>query len=262
MSHRPWLLEEATLPDVREREWEVAVIPWGATEPHNLHLPYGTDSIQAAAVAAEAARQAFEQGAGVIVLPTQPLGVNGQQLGFPMTLNLHPSTQAQILGDLIESLEHHGVRKLLLLNGHGGNDFRQMIRELQLGTEIFLCAVNWYTVLPGAEFFDEPGDHAGELETSVVMHLRPELVRPLDQAGPGRGRSLRLSGVQEGWAWAPRDWSQVTEDSGVGDPRAASPEKGERFFRAVSSRLADFLVELSEADPDGMYQDAPPAGLE
>ncbi len=254
MADRPWILEEATLPEVRGRDWEVAVLPWGATEPHNLHLPYGTDSIQAAAVARESARQAFEAGAGVIVLPTIPIGVNGQQLGFPMTLNLHPSTQVQLLRDLIESLEHHGVRKLMVLNGHGGNDFRQMIRELQLETGIFLCAVNWYTVLPADRFFDEPGDHAGELETSVVMHLRPELVRPLDEAGPGQARSLKLSGFREGWAWAPREWSQVTEDSGVGDPSAATAEKGERFFDAVTGRIGDFLVELAGADPEEMYE--------
>lgn len=253
MSGRPYVLEEATLTSLEECEIDVAVLPWGATEAHNLHLPYGTDSVEAERVAVESARLAWERGAGVIVLPTVPFGVNVQQLDIPLTLNLNPSTQALLLGDLVESLEGHGVRKLCIVNGHGGNEFRPMIRELQGRSDIFLCAVNWWTVLPGADYFREPGDHAGELETSVMMHLTPGYVLPLEQAGPGEARKFRITGLREGWAWAPRDWPEVTADTGVGDPRDASPEKGERFFRAVTERIAGFLVELAEADPDDLY---------
>ncbi|MDH5589070.1 MAG: creatininase family protein [Gemmatimonadota bacterium] len=237
--------------------YEVAILPWGATEPHNLHLPFGTDSIQAESIAAETARLSWEAGARVVVLPTIPLGANAQQLSTPLTLNLDPSTQARILEDIVGSLEHHSVPKLVILNGHGGNDFRQMIRELQSRTEVFLCAANWYTVVDPTSYFDIPGDHAGELETSIMLHVSSHLVLPLTEAGDGRAKVFKVRGLREGIAWAPRDWAQVTADTGVGDPSAASSEKGSRFFTAVTERLAAFVTELAEADVRHMYE--PPA---
>jgi len=254
MSGRPWVLREAALAATQAFHYEVAILPWGATEPHNLHLPFGTDTIQAEAVAAEAARLAWEGGARVVVLPAIPMGANAQQLGTPLTLNLDPSTQALVLEDVVSSLEHHGVRKLLILNGHGGNDFRQMVRELQASTEVFMCVSNWWTVAPAAEYFEVPGDHAGELETSVMLHLAPEWVRPLEEAGPGNARTFRMRALREGVAWAPRDWAEVTGDTGVGDPAAATAEKGRRFVEVVARTLADFLTELASADLDDLYE--------
>lgn len=253
MGGRPYVLEEAALAAVRPVDHEVAVLPWGATEPHNTHLPYGTDSIQARAIAAGAARIAREAGAGVVVLPTIPFGANAQQLEAPLTINLDPSTQARVLADVVASLEHHEVHKLLILNGHGGNDFRQMVRELQARTRVFLCACDWYRVIDPAAYFDVPGDHAGELETSVMMHLTPQWVRPLSEAGPGAAKVFRVRALREGWVWAPRDWARVTDDTGVGDPSAASAEKGARYVEQVTKALGSFLVELAEMDPGDAY---------
>jgi creatinine amidohydrolase len=254
VSGRPWVLREAALAATGAVEYEVAILPWGATEPHNLHLPFGTDTIQAEAVAAEAARLAWERGTRVVVLPAIAMGANAQQLGTPLTLNLNPSTQGLVLEDVVASLEHHGVLKLLILNGHGGNDFRQMVRELQARTEVFLCVSNWWTVESGAAYFDDPGDHAGELETSVMLHLEPDWVRPLEEAGPGTAKTFRLRGLREGVAWAPRDWGRVSDDTGVGNPSAATAEKGRRFVEAVTRTLADFLSELADADVDDLYE--------
>lgn len=256
MSGRPHVLGEVALGPGRRVECEVAVLPWGATEPHNLHLPFGTDTFQAAAVAAESCRLAAEQGASVMALPPVPFGANAQQLSTPLTINLDPSTQALVLADVVDSLAHHGVRKLLILNGHGGNCFKQIVRELQPKTSLFLCTTNWWSILDPAEYFDEPGDHAGELETSVMLHLHPELVLPLEQAGDGAEKRFRLRGLKEGIAWAPRDWARVTDDTGVGDPRLATGEKGARFFTRVCTTLADFLVELSDADVQDLYESA------
>jgi creatinine amidohydrolase len=150
-------------------------------------------------------------------------------------------------------LDEHGVGKLGILNGHGGNDFRLMIRELQPTVRLFLCTINWYACLDPKPFFDEPGDHAGELETSLVQHLTPDLVRPLGEAGDGRARRFTVAGLRDGWAWAPRRWTQVTDDTGTGNPHAATPEKGARYFEAVSERLAGFYAELASADPDHLY---------
>jgi len=253
MAGRPYVLGEVALKTSRDIKYEVAILPWGATEPHNLHLPFGTDSIQVEAIAIEAARMAWESDARVVVLPTIPMGANAQQLDTPLTLDLRPSTQATILRDVVKSLEYHGVPKLLVLNGHGGNDFRQMIRELQGDTSMFLCAANWYTAVDPDGFFDEAGDHAGELETSVMMHLTPDLVLPLDQAGPGQANVFRVRGLRDGVAWAPRHWKQVTTDTGVGDPKESSAEKGGSFFKAVTQTLGEFLTDLAAADPDDMY---------
>ena len=250
---RPYLLAETTWKSVRDGGYAVAVLPWGATEAHNLHLPYGTDCIEAAHLAAEAARLAWERGARVIVLPTVPFGVNTGQLDIPLCLNMNPSTQAALLRDLVDSVERAGIRKLVLLNGHGGNDFRAMIRELQPARALFLCTVNWYSALDPRPFFSEPGDHAGELETSVMLSIAPELVLPLEQAGPGKARQFVVQGLREGWAWAPRRWTQVTDDTGVGNPAAASAAKGAEFLRAVGERLAGFLTELAAVDADSLY---------
>src|SRR3989442_1481880 len=187
---RPYLLNELTWKTVRDTRYEVAVLPWGATEAHNFHLPYTTDNIETERIAALAAGYAWERGARVVVLPLMPFGVNTGQLDIPLCLNLNPSTQSLVLRDLAASLAGQGISKLVILNGHGGNDFRQMIRELQPAVSLFLCTVNWYQVVDAKAFFADVGDHAGELETSVMLHVAPELVRPVSAAGhPQRVRS-------------------------------------------------------------------------
>ena len=250
---RPYILAEATWKTVAATPYEVAVLPWGATEAHNYHLPYATDTIQCDALAAESARLAWERGARVVVLPTVPFGVNTGQLDVRLCLNMNPSTQAALLADLVHALEGQGVRKLVVFNGHGGNDFRQMIRELQPRVGLFLCALNWWTLASPRTFFDEPGDHAGELETSVMMHLVPDLVLPLSEAGAGQARPFKVRALREGWAWAPRQWTKVTADTGTGNPAAASAAKGARYFEAVTGQIAGFFAELAAADPDDLY---------
>ncbi|GAC1659082.1 MAG: creatininase family protein [Gemmatimonadaceae bacterium] len=253
-SGRPYVLAETTWKSVREIAYEVAVLPWGATEAHNYHLPYATDTIQCDTLAVESARIAWEAGARVVVLPTVPFGVNTGQLDIKLCLNMNPSTQAALLRDLAAALEGQGVRKLVLFNGHGGNDFRQMIRELQPNTPVFLCALNWYSVISPKEYFDDPGDHTGELETSVMLHAAPQLVAPLHQAGAGTERRPRIAALRDGWVWTPRRWTQISADTGVGDPSRATAEKGRRYVAAVAARIGAFLTELAAADPTRLYQ--------
>ncbi len=257
MPARPYILAETTWKTVREMAYDVAVLPWGATEAHNYHLPYGTDNFECEHIAAEAARLAWDAGARVAVLPILPFGVQTGQLDIPFCLNLYPSTQAAVLGDLARSLEGQGVRKLVVLNGHGGNDFRSTIRELQPRVKIFLCVTSWYQVVDAGDYFDDLGDHAGEMETSIMLHIAPALVRPLSEAGEGKERRFRIAAFREGWAWAPRQWAQVSTDTGIGDPGAASQQKGERYTSAVVERLSRFLVDLAAADPDDLYENQP-----
>ena len=254
MTERPYVLAESTWKQVQTTSYSVAVLPWGATEAHNYHLPYATDNVQAEQVAIRAAARAWASGARVVVLPTVPFGVNTTQLDIKLCLNMNPSTQLALLGDIVASLEGQGIHKILILNGHGGNDFRQMIRELQPRTRVFLSTINWWSCVDVKRFVTDPGDHAGEAETSAMMHLSPELVRPLEEAGPGRARASRLRGVREGWAWAPRRWTQVTADTGIGDPSRATAANGEAYIGAAVERIADFLVELAQISLDDLYE--------
>ena len=253
MPGRPYILAETTWQAVRETRFEVAVLPWGATEAHNYHLPYATDNIQCEYVAAEAARRAWDAGARVVVLPTVPFGVQTGQIDIPLCLNMNPSTQAAVLADLAHSLDVQGVPKLVILNGHGGNDFRQMIRELQPKVKCFLTVVSWYKVVDPKGHFSDLGDHAGELETSVMLHIAPDLVQ-MSAAGDGHEKKPRIQAMREGWAWAPRQWTKVTADTGIGDPRAATREKGERYFNKTVQRLGQFLADLARIDPADLYE--------
>ena len=253
MPPRPYILAESTWAEVRELTVETVVLPWGATEPHNYHLPYATDNIETERVAAESARLAWEQGTRVMVLPAVPFGVNTGQLDLALALNMNPSTQFAVLGDLARALAGQGVKKLVIINGHGGNDFRQMIRELSPTVPLFISTINWYGLATPATHFDEPGDHAGELETSVMLHIAPDLVRSLGTAGPGAARRFRVPGLRDGRAWAPRQWTKVTADTGTGNPAKATAEKGARYLEVVCAQIAEFLVDLAAADLDDMY---------
>lgn len=255
MPARPFILAQSTWKTVKDTAYSVAVLPWGATEAHNYHLPYATDVIQCDHIAAESARRAWQRGANVVVLPTIPFGVNTGQLDIKLDINMNPSTQAAVLHDVVDALSGHGIEKIVVLNGHGGNDFRQMIRELDPKfPKLFICTLDWYRVVNPHDFFDEPGDHGGEMETSLMMHLAAERVLPLSEAGDGAERRFRLRGVQEKWVWAQRQWIAATKDTGVGDPAKASAEKGRLFFDAIVAKTADFFVELDAGDINDMYE--------
>lgn len=253
---RPYILAEASWKTVKATPYEVAILPWGATEAHNYHLPYATDNLQCDHVAAEAARKAWEREAKVVALPTVPFGVNTGQFDIKLDVNMYPSTQAAVLTDVAEALSRQGISKLVVMNGHGGNNFKQMIREVGAKrSDVFICTLNWFEAVDWHEYFDEPGDHAGEMETSTIMHIAPHLVRSLEEAGSGEERSFKIGGLREGWVWAERQWSEITKDTGVGDPSRATAEKGERYLEAITDEIAEFLVELASADTDDLYEE-------
>ncbi len=252
---RPYLLAECTWKDIKDRSIELAILPWGATEAHNYHLPYSSDIIESEHIAAAAAEKAYNQGAKIIVLPTVPFGVNTGQIDIKLDLNINPSTQAIILNDLIEVLNRQKIYKLLILNGHGGNDFKQILRELGLKfPKMFLSYCNWYSSVNKAEYFDNTGNHADEMETSLLLHLSPELVLPLAEAGYGVEKKIKIDGIKEGWAWKERKWSETTEDTGIGNPMRATKEKGERYFNAVTDKVGQLFIDIANADLDDLYE--------
>ena len=252
---RPYILSESHWKDVKNTDFELAVLPWGATEAHNYHLPYGTDNIEAECIAAEAARIAWEKGAKLTVLPNIPFGVNTGQSDVKLDINLYPSTQLIILSDIAETLNRHGIRKFVIFNGHGGNDFKMMVRELgRKYPDMFICQCNWFQWAGIEGLFEEIGDHADEMETSLLLHLTPQQVRPLAEAGEGKEKKFRIRALREGWFWAERRWTQVTEDTGIGNPKAATREKGEKYFKSLTEAIANAFVELAASDINNLYE--------
>ena len=242
--------------EVKDENYELAILPWGATEPHNLHLPYGTDSILSHEIACTAAVKTASKGLKCMVLPVIPLGSqNPGQMDLPFCIHARYDTQRAVLTDIVTSLYRQGMRKLVIVNGHGGNNFRNMIRDLAMDYPDFYIAVtDWYTVEKGSDYFDVKGDHADELETSVMMHFHPEWVLPLAEAGKGESKSFGIEALNNKQAWIPRNWTKVTVDTGIGNPKAASAEKGEKFAESVTNKLAQFFYDFARADMENFYR--------
>jgi len=252
---RPYILAETNWKHLKNAKFELAVLPWGATEAHNYHLPYATDVIEGDFIAAESAKIAWEKGANVIVLPSIPFGTNTGQSDIYLDINLNPSTRFAILSDIIEVLNRQGIYKLMILNSHGGNDWKSIIRELGLKyPKMFICVSNWFKSLNKSLYFDNPGDHADEMETSLILYLKPQLVLPKKEWGEGKEKKNKIKAFHEAWAWTERPWSQISEDTGVGNPKEASSEKGEKFFKDVCEKMAELLIEISKADTNNLYE--------
>jgi creatinine amidohydrolase len=249
MPPRPFVLHEANYQQLREYRPAVAVLPWGATEAHNYHLPHGTDVIEATVIAEHAAALAHEGGARVVVLPTIPFGNNEQQLDQVATISFRTATALAILTDVTRSLKIQGIDRLVLLNAHGGNDFKPLVRDVQVASGVLIVLVNFYQAVPDAlaAIFDEPGDHAGEMETSVLLHVCPDWV-VLGQAGEGRTVPFAIDALRgTPGVWTPRPWSAVHPDTGCGDPSKATADKGRRYLETVSREVARVLTGLAAA---------------
>ncbi len=249
----PFILAEQTHAFIRSQQWEVAVLPFGATEPHNLHMPYGTDNYQVEEIGRRACERAYAAGAKVLLLPTMPFGVNTNHLEVPggLALSVTPTTLLALISDIVDSLEAHGVRKLVLLNGHGGNELKPLSRELHHRTSVFLCVCDWFRMATDkyVGLFEKPGEHADEIETSLGLAFFPDLMKT-ELADNGAAKPSRFEAINRGWVSITRPWHLVSENTGLGDPAAATAEKGQRLMEILVERLSSFLVELSNADLD------------
>jgi creatinine amidohydrolase len=243
------MLYEANYGQLRDYKPDVAVLPWGATEAHNYHLPHGTDVIEAAVIAERAAALAHDDGARVVVLPAIPFGNDAQQLDQVATISLRTSTALAILTDVARSLKAQGIDRLVLLNAHGGNDFKPLVRDVQVECGILIVLVNFYQMVPAAvgEIFADPGDHAGEMETSILLHVCPDWVR-MDQAGEGRTVPFAIDALRgTPGVWTPRPWGVTHPDTGCGNPAGATAEKGRRYLDAVCQEVARVITGLAAA---------------
>ncbi|MHC4995881.1 MAG: creatininase family protein [Planctomycetota bacterium] len=245
---RPYILAEANYKQLRNDPPRVAILPWGATEAHNYHLPHGTDTLQANAFAYRSAERAHERGARIVVLPAIPYGNDSQQLDQAATVSISTTTALAILRDVVTSLARQGIDRVLILNAHGGNEFKPLVRDLQLETGSLIVVASFFQMCRDLHeaTFDNPGDHADEMETSLLLHLCPEWV-VLDQAGDGERVPFEIEGLSQPGVWTPRPWAQSHPDTGSGDPSLATAEKGRAFFDGLCEAYAEVIVGLSNA---------------
>ena len=264
-------LIELTWSDVKENpiSWSVAVLPWGAIEPHGEHLPYLTDSLLATAISKESIKKSF---AGFcenyydnfMMLPSMPIGVqNLGQVNKKFCINFSISTQMAILNDIVVSLMAQRVCKLVIINGHNGNDFKPIVRELAVkypDFKIFVCdylsLVN--KLMKGKEDeygveFPDVDDHAAFTETSLMLYIYNELVDKTkmntdknvewkEELGTSKDKS-GLNGF-----WTPRNFDYASVNNRIGSLYGASSENGKKIFDTVTTEIAKGLVDVYTYD--------------
>ena len=234
--------------DIKTRTYRYAVLPWGACEPHNYHLPYATDVLLTHALTIAAAEKVEnEQNILGGVLPPVWLGSqNPGQWNQPFCIHARYETQKAILGDIVASLNRQGVKKLIIVNGHGGNAFKNMIRDLAFDyPDFIIVATDWFSAIPQDNYFEAGGGHADEMETSLMLHYYPELV-DMAKAGSGEEKPFAAQSLNEKIGWMPRDWSKISTDTGVGNPQKASADKGSRYAADVVAKLSLLFSEIAK----------------
>lgn len=233
-------LSQATWPDVDDLgdETDLAILPVGSTEQHGPHAPLGTDRFAATAVA-EAATDRFD---GELALaPTIPVGISEEHRHFAGTLWVAPETFRSYVGDVLRSLAHHGFDRILVVNGHGGNieALGEVCRRVTRDGDAFAVPFTWFEAVSQESV--QIG-HAGPIETAVLRHLHPELLREdrIDEAAAGAADAW---GEWIGPTNLAVDTAEFAENGTVGDPRDGDAAMGESLI----SEATDVLVSLIQA---------------
>ena len=236
-------LSDLTWPEVDGLSRDLpVVIPVAALEQHGHHLPVFTDSM----LLGEVVRRVNEKMSGrVLFTPLMWLGNSHHHIDFPGTMSASPRVYLDLLNDLIENMLTHGFRRIVLLNGHGGNSTpgKQAVFEVRQRHRIrrdllLLFATYWEHGIPNQQRTDlvqSQMGHACEWETSMILRLAPHLVKDLTP----------VESVDFGFAFEPAYRGWITKDrtapGHIGEPRAASAEKGEALFEVFSGGVIQFL---------------------
>ncbi len=252
------LLHELTREEARAVAPEtLLILPLGATEQHGPHLPVGTDALVIEHIARAAAAEAADR-VPVLVAPTLPFGSSHHHLPFGGTMSLSTETFYRVVYDLGETLITSGFRRIFLLNGHGGNDdlIRVVARDLALKHPVSIAAALYATIAWDALIKEQayvggrlPG-HSGAFETSLILALRPELVKERrphrEQPGESDPRSFYGPYRVETHDF----WQSI--DGYTDSPAQATAEQGSTYFRATVRAVATAFVEFylsAGADP-------------
>jgi len=251
-------LERAYLLDVR-RMFEsgdvIAIVPIGSTEQHGPHLPFSTDAIIAESISLEVADRLRDE-LNILVAPTIRIGCSAEHMDFPGTLSLRPETMISLIKDVCTSLSAHGVKKIVLLNAHGGNTslLKGIIHQLRREIDALIVMVDTWSILPGilAEVRESPAGgavHAGEAETSLMLALDESLVRwaRVRSELPRTDSENRYFVIEKpryiSFSWCTAD---VSRSGVIGDPTKANREKGRRILNFMIDVICEILKELSE----------------
>ncbi|MCX8998387.1 creatininase family protein [Rhizobiaceae bacterium BDR2-2] len=244
----------------------VALLPVGATEQHGPHLPLGTDSILAEAMAREAGARA--ETAEVYLLPAIAYAKSDEHLAFAGTVTLDAETLLATVMQIGRSVARAGIRKLVLLNAHGGNVpvLQIAARSLRIETRLLTVTAGWMAMgfPPGLVSPQEQRDgiHGGLVETAAMLHLRPDLVDmaqardfvPASAAVAAGNEVLRMVGPV-GFGWVSED----LHPAGVaGNAAAATAEAGRAIVEHAAARYGRLLDEVAALTPP--FDTAPDAG--
>jgi creatinine amidohydrolase len=245
---------------------EVAVLGVASTEPHGPALPYGTDFFRCDGLCRRAVTGANERGARVLMFPTLPIGNNVNFKPFPFACRIRVRTLMHVVLDIIEALEEDGIRKVVLVNAHGGNTdtlhatMREHFGRTPGERRAFVSLTEGMSSPKALAAIEHASDHGGESETSEIMYLQPDLVRTEELQDLPFGRPI-VKSIADGKVYYVRPWNLHVPEGGGGEARTSSVEKGRDLIETSAEALADFLVELSDApwSPNFPY---PPAEAE
>lgn len=249
---RMGILEEMTLPEVEAFDPEIVVIPLGSTEPHGPHLPYCEDALKAQSVSEDGTVLANERGVRALCYPVLPIGLN-VNFGWPFALSFKVPTYMAMLMDLCEQIEKQGVRRILLVNGHGGNTaalhaFQRQWAHRGCGgmpgaeDHAFVCSVLRRS--PRAdEVVTHPSDHAGEAEVLEMMAIRPELVQ-MDKLKEFIHQDPAIEILDHPRLHWVKPWHMYLPECARGETRTVNMDNAKKLQALNNEWIADVICDL------------------
>ena len=259
MKSETFILSNLTWPEAQERfkEVDIALLPVGSIEQHGPHLPLDTDSFDAEYLAKEVAASCSEP--KPLVLPLIPYGVSYHHEDFSGTLSISPETLSKLTHEVGISAAKHGIKKLVIINGHGGNTpaLQFAAQMINRDTSIFTCVETGETSDSDVAALSEtPNDvHAGEIETSTTLALRPEKVRrdKIRKFVPKFSSRFLDFSSKRSVEWYTRT-VKISKTGVMGDPTKASSEKGKKMMAVMIMHLVEFVEDLKRLSLDEIYQ--------